>query len=83
MKEYDCFRKQKDSAFIGSLSSMYSVIQYADEFYKKYEAADASTLEQLEEFFYKLLRVSCNDPCKNTMTVAVNVDEFSHFRRLI
>lgn len=37
---------------------MHSVIQRADEFYKKHATADESTLEQLEDFFCKLLRVS-------------------------
>lgn len=58
LKEYDCFRKSKDSAFIGSLTSMRSVIQYTDEFYVNHATADESTMNQLEEFFYKLLRVS-------------------------
>lgn len=37
---------------------MHSVVQHAEEFYKKHSTADESTLDQLEDFFYKLLRVS-------------------------
>lgn len=59
MKAFDCFRKQKDSAFLGSLTSMLSVIQHTDEFYVNHTTADESTMKQLEDFFYKLLRVSC------------------------
>lgn len=41
---------------------MRSVIQYTDEFYDNHATADESTMNQLEEFFYKLLRVSLFQP---------------------
>lgn len=58
LKEYDCFRKQKCSAFIASLPSMRSVIKYTDEFYINHATADESTIDQIEDFFYKLLRIN-------------------------
>lgn len=58
LKTYDCFRKQKDAVFNTSLNSISKVLQHTNEFYAKYPTADESTMNELESFFYKLLRVS-------------------------
>lgn len=58
LKEFDCFRKQKDYAFTKSKSAINMVLQHTADFYSKHPTSDASVLGQLEEFFYKLLRVN-------------------------
>lgn len=55
LKEYDYFRKQKDAAFDGTLSTMKLIVDQTTEFYRMHRCASA---EQLQDFFYKMLRVS-------------------------
>lgn len=57
LKEYDCFRKQKDAAFNGSMNAIHLVVQHVKDFYNSHTENNETTIKQLEEFFYKLLRV--------------------------
>lgn len=57
MKEYDCFRKQKDAALTSSLPAISLVVQYVTDFYNLHNKRDETAVTQLQEFFYKLLRV--------------------------
>lgn len=58
MKNYDCFRKQKDSAFTLSTTAINAVLQHTAEFYVTHPTSNENTIGHLEDFFYKLLRVS-------------------------
>lgn len=54
LKTYDCFRKQKDLCFTLSLNSIALVIETVTNFYSK----QATSPNDLEQFFYKLLRIN-------------------------
>ncbi|XP_055317328.1 damage-control phosphatase ARMT1-like isoform X2 [Sitodiplosis mosellana] len=58
LKSYDYFQKQKDSAFDTSMNAISTVIEQTAEFYSKHATSDESSINELERFFYKLLRVN-------------------------
>lgn len=57
LKEYDYFRKQKDTAFTGSMHAISMVVQHTADFYRAHPENNDKTIDQLESFFQKLLRV--------------------------
>lgn len=61
MKEFDCFRKQKDSAFTESMHAINMVVKTTADFYRAHPENNDKTIDQLESFFHKLLRVRITD----------------------